>query len=328
MKSSIIVIFWIISTIILWFIFSMIFLNRDNHQVLNVLLKVVAAILATAVIFAMDIFKSEPESKIDVKVLFLSNKSSGNIVRISKPLITIDSAHRGGLSWLESYISSYPFLKVKFNDDSQYSDLLPLHVIEATFWTWIADKYPLHWDVEREMFYNGLGSGKGFIIDRPSAEKYPMKFDISPVLTNINPALKPLNYKFVALPHKAKVSIERTQSRIKIIIETSYISLEISIKEIGGCSLGYSELSEKLKSYLKKEYEGNPPPDCWASEFNIELKSRINVLTKWSPETKRQKRWASELFVLFQQEFDWNLIRNDLIKGIDFELHIDNKEVR
>jgi len=112
---------------------------------------------------------------------------------------------------------------------------------------------------------------------------------------------------------------------IKINIKTSRITLKITIKEIGGCVLGYSELSEKLKLYLKKEYEGNLPPNCIANEFNIELESSVNLLTKWSPETKRQKRWASEFFALFQQEFDWNLIRNDLIKGIDFVLNEGKK---
>lgn len=297
-----IVVAGIFAAITLAALFWIIWINRDSDRTSAILIKaILAPLLVAAALLATDILSPLPSVTAEIPVLILRDYQS-RLVPVYQPLALAGSWSGNEMpalfttywAWLAKNSppasdKSGKAISVADNSTIVEQGGFFLDLFEASFWTWLANRYGLHWRVQRRWF-QGISGGGGSLSPAPDAEQHPTILTAQEVARRIsgNALLRdphPIALSAVSLPSGSKVTVDRIGNRHHIRIASSRLELAITFELVGGGLLGATELAEKLKSRF-------PDGPIWSDHIQVNFDCSFSYLYRWSPATTQQREWS------------------------------------
>ncbi|MFA5337822.1 MAG: hypothetical protein WC330_05780 [Candidatus Omnitrophota bacterium] len=185
--------------------------------------------------------------------------------------------------------------------DRQYlTELLELESI-----LWVASQYPTHWQVQREWF-NGFSGGGGSMKIMPDADKEKVELGIADLLkSNLYVAKVKDDYfnRYIYLPKGMRATYNQKLHSIEF--DNNRVNIKIRFTNVGGSTLGAGYLSQKLKADLQEDAYGK----IWVGHFTANFMITPKMLTRWSPDTKKQIAWANELATNYDKAFSFYIVK-------------------
>lgn len=307
--------FWAIAVVVIvvsfGFIVYLVYINRGSEQS-YMLIKPVLGGLGIALFFIFSyLFSPLPQLDNTTDILLLT-QDKANIVPIENWTV-LRFGPQPSSGYFHIYGENLGFKsnlsKEKAGSVSMGGDSYFLELVEWSTLTWIAQNYPMHWQIERSWF-SGISGGGGSISAAKDADKETIKIAIDSLLKNNRFAEE---YKkrtksplFIYLPKDTKMKYKKLINNFRsFIIENKHIYLELSFSYKGGGSLGATHLAEKIK---EKAGTG------WSHHISVRFKMRPQRIRRWSPLTKKQGEWIRNLSAYYNESFSWYILRDKLEK--------------
>jgi hypothetical protein len=320
-SSTLIVVSMIISVLVLTILFSVIWINRDTDRSAGILIRSIGVPLLIALaLLASDIFSELPPDNSSVPVVFVHDDDY-NLAPILSTLVVNDSTHSRGylhLTWLldESRSKKVHALDKRMSQDEQGEFALDL--MEVTFWRWLSSYYPMHWDIKQERFRSLSGSMVAGPHE-PDAERQPDCYSLQSIRGDFQANMLLQNKELpldlmppfakICVPSGTEITTHRDKGLRRIDLNNRHIAFSIQFALGIHGNLADSFLPGKMKSLYETE-------TAWSEEsVNVSFRCDYSFLFRWSPMTNKQRRWVENIMKMFQDDFSWELVSEDLEKA-------------
>ncbi len=292
----------ILIVVIFWFLI----INWGSSKLNLTILKLIGVILATSIFIIFDVFSTENEFSKNIRVVLLKDKESYYNDYLSSKLFYIGSEHSKGyqkITHMECFAKKNYSDKQKFTKNS-------LDLLEVSFWSWFADLYHIHWQVNMKSFHgiSGFYATSDIIKGANKVFEEITYETMSVILEDNSFTMWEGMFLGAKLPKGAKLEVvSRDNYKRDYKIETPNLILSITI--FGDCnsSTEFSMLGKHFKSDLPKN-------NIYSENFVVEISCLLKRSKIFSLQTQEQLKWVRQIQNQFYEDFDWFLIKPDLEK--------------
>jgi len=312
----------LISAIIFAGLFWVAFINRGSQQSLGLLKPIVGGLIVALFFFLGAFFSPLDNIKHKTHVSLLA-KNSGEVVLYEKLTalylpVHISNGYRTIYDEALAYKHRLPEDQKKSLGirDQEYF----LELVECATFSWIAQNYPMHWQVVME-WHNDISGGGGHIERQDNAYEKTAKINVVNLLRH-NRFIERKKEMYIYLPLGTKHHYEKMGSlKRKIILNNTNLSIEIYFEHVGGGEIGASKLAELIS--------GREPGDKYIHNILVTFNVEINRWHRWSKLTEQQIKWIRDLIRFYDDSFSWNVIRDKIEKSLLLEhiLRIKSKSI-
>ncbi len=323
MNTSLFVVLCIGAVVFLSCLLLLLWWNRASDQNLALFFRVYAGLIFALVMLLLSILSPLPEDSAQIDVLFVHDENQ-TLAPLMGTLILSGSAHTKGYIELELVLTEWrEAQRVRntkggaiSNDSDPISGEFYLDIFEKTFWRWLAQKYGIHWMAKHDWFW-GISSGSGSMGSAPNAEESMCTLSKQDIVKRLSGNRRVLNGAMlgdVKFPVHSKVALKRDGGRRTIEIDDSYLHLKIELTSFGRGVVEASDLAEKINNKYRPTSS-----KWWEEHIRVSFYCQYTRWYRWSPETKRRRKWVEEMIDMFRNDFEWSLIRNDLEKAFNIK---------
>lgn len=302
-----ITVFGIICTVVLVAVFIILFLNRGSDSVVPILFKVTAAVVAAAVLLAIDLSKAPETLHSKTSFLILRNKDAEllNLTPVTVAL-NVPQWHAYNLLGEIWLFRGYTPQNELFSMDEHVFDEL----LVATFLKWMANHYHLHWEMEHN-YIAGISGGGGHASQKEGRDKDTATYRFADSANGFLVRDPVLNE--IRLPKGSEASLRTTSLESVFTIKNRNMTFTFKALRLGNSGVSYSILGDRIDARLKE------PGSFYAHDYIITLDATFSRLLRWSPHTRKQKEWMKQVFSNFGTDFNWDNFKtqfNDAIGEI------------
>lgn len=309
----------IASVIVLSIIFSVVWINRDTDKMGGILLKTVAAPLMLAlVLLGSEMYSDLPDSEGEANLIFVRDGQFG-IAPLSGRLLGAGSDLGSGYGVADRVMGLWLLVKdpkyhLVESVDEQREFTLDLATL--TFLSWLAHRGPLHWDIESRRYESIVGLSRVGAVSR-DAEKTPKIVRIREIpglsdnklLSHAANTFAPAMIESFALPSGSHIRVVNSSQERHIIIENRELRLEVTLTAGASGDLGSTDMAQAI-------YEAWPHVRWKEFAVGATFTCRYRHLRRWSPLTTRERQWITSMITDFRQDFDWSLLKGDLLRTL------------
>lgn len=288
-------------------------INHADDKINQIFSKILIALLAAIVLIGLELLVKPPPIERKIKVLNLRYSDNTNMREFYNKLVKINSEFKNGYR-LMSNTEVFNQENIKQLGDKYNPKQIGLDNLEYSIWTWLSEKYMIHWDIEQDYFEGISGGGTNTTISS-NAEKKTMKLEYEALKKKLHSnqflqvgcgQISSINF-----PENTSINVvEDSKTRRNYVIKNKYYQLSIEIYSIGTSGLTYTRLGENIKSSLKflnKKW--------YSDRLIVKMKCEFSSFYKGSPKQKKQKKWISEIMDGLEHDFEWSNIKPELEKA-------------
>lgn len=341
MKNTWLITGFVSALIVLLIIFYIVWINRGGNNVVSLFGKsVLAPMILAAALLLYDLFTDVPNSKTMFPATFIySNPNDSDYTQYSALVDFRNFGKRSEASWeygtssacdILSYWSGKHLCMANPDDYSALNDEqravlsnkndFYLDLLQLSIWRWMSMRYGVHWDLETYQSVYGFSSGvSGGIPPEGGQEKFIELSDdkilsifkenalIKTWSRNDNTPSVVETLMSPRLPVGTKIHTIKSPNSRTMRLQTNEIEIKILIKEWSTESgpLPQSGLGGKIR-------ERNFIEDFELQSYLVTVEWDVKALTRWSPNSLHQRRWAEDIAGQLSTEFNWQKIREKI----------------
>jgi len=343
MKTSMIIIIFILSLVILSFIYLMIYINRESTNTLSLTIKVFMPLLVSFSILIWELISTKVEDELNFTSIAVFDLNDGFPINLGGVYF---NTHNKGVAYsafttayratnFQEVLMSKKIFEFDLDELRKLDKSPPLSLNVASrkselgevstelvaisiLHNFLKRRYNHQWEIkylDSTMPFGGGGMG---IIEEQQFDKETNSsfYKIAPSLENFKITLtEDLKGSGFYIPKTGEIKVTRGKDVQFSKILISYTSKYIKNYDIKIRLIKHSDLRKgKFVDALKKQIDTK---DLHAYYYTFDLKYSANWWNKHSPQAKREIKWINQQFNEFEKYFSFKLIESDLIYALN-----------
>lgn len=286
-----------ICTVVLIAVFYVLFLNRGSDSIAPILFKISAAVLAAAVILAIDLLKAPEAIHSRTNFLILRNKN-GDLLNLTPVTVGLNLPQWNAYNLLNEiwlFRGYRPQAEQFVMDDDVFDELLA-----AAFLKWMAYQYHLHWEMEHN-YISGISGGGGHSSQKEGRDKETTIYHFSESVNGF--LVSDPVFNEIQLPKGSKASLRTTGLESVFTVKNANMTFTFNALRLGNSGVSHSILGDKIDAHLIA------PGTFYAHDYVVTINATFSRLLRWSPQTNKQKEWLRQVFANFERDFNWDAFK-------------------
>lgn len=345
MKTATIVILFIISLLILIFVYSMIYLNRENQNTYTLAIKVFTPLLISLTLLMWDTLSNQIKAKKSFTVTGIYSLQDGFPINLGGVYYNVfsegncysaltttyratnfkekieeywEKQHPHEQDTIVNGIQIYKKSKENIFKDSQLGTYSLELVAISIMHNFLKRLYLNEWEVSGKKIKSFGGGGGGM------TTKNQKDAETNSTFIKIGTVMKDLNISFIDKVKDSGFFIPKTgrYEQIKksgdyqygdiiITYKSKYIkeySIKISFKEYG--KLKHGRFVEALKKNIEVD-------DLRAYYYHFTLSYDTFWYNKWSPQAQREIKWINQQMELMEKYYSFSELEDNLVYALE-----------